>query len=289
MFEGWLNFKTPFVFSRPTKGGVRLGERVCCALFAFAISSPSVRCSPPARTDGGHAVPLGGKAEAWRGEASFSGSDIKRQDGELSPVWWGGPHLLTGGRGGAPLRGRHGQCVPVSSGLSPCLPQDFPCGDGGVVWQQGLKHTWEPLPLRLLCLQFLFQTITNLVGLILPGSSHRLRWRSPAWFRDWIKLISRLGRMEAYTSFAFFYNFTLKWFKEQFWRKWFLKGFLKEGLVDIDQIKRTLRVHLLVIKVNQSATLEYWLKKGEGNKQKNNLKVENSVIIHARQILGNAF
>lgn len=131
MFEGWLNFKTPFVFSRPTKGGVRLGESVRCVLFAFAISSSSVPYSPPARTDGGHAVPLGGKAEAWRGEANSSGSDIKRQDGELSPVWWGGPHLLTWGRGGALLRGRRGQPSLCPWASAPALPQEFPCGDGG--------------------------------------------------------------------------------------------------------------------------------------------------------------
>lgn len=139
MFEGWLNFKTPFVFSRPTKGGVRLDERVCCALFAFAISSPSVPCSPPARTDGGHAVPLGGKAEAWRGEANFSRSDIKWQDGELSPVWWGGPHLLTWGGGGAPLRGCRGQCVPVPLGLSPCPYPGFPLRGRGGRLTAGLK------------------------------------------------------------------------------------------------------------------------------------------------------
>lgn len=64
MFEGQLNLNHVWFFGILQKGGVCLHKSIHCALFAFALSSSSVLCSPPDGTDSRHVVPSGGKAEA---------------------------------------------------------------------------------------------------------------------------------------------------------------------------------------------------------------------------------
>lgn len=96
----------------------------------------------------------------------------KQRHGEVKPIFHGqisngrmessalfGGGALTSSRG-VVEEPRCGAAVASASlcpwASAPAPTQDFPCGDGGVVWQQGLKHTLEPLPLPVLCLQFLF-------------------------------------------------------------------------------------------------------------------------------------